>query len=112
MKTFGERFQELTDEAMKFIKEKVKETPELILFDIDDTDDDGCIREEVYELPSQLLYRKYDIMTYKIWSLTLEGEVIYAHGIDTDEYGNAHVFTLDMTEMGYGTIIDIATYLS
>jgi hypothetical protein len=110
MKTFGERFKDITDEAMNFIKEKVKENPELILCELHD--EDGDIREEVYELPSQLLYRKYDIMTYKIWSLTLEGNTIYAHGIDSDDYDTSYVFTLDMSEMGYSTIIDIADWLS
>ena len=110
MKSFGSRFRELTDEAISLIKDKIGDKEEVILCELHD--ENGDIRDEVYELPSQLLYRKYDIMTYKIWSLTLEGNTIYAHGIDSDDYTESYVFTLDMTEMGYDTIIDIADHLS
>jgi hypothetical protein len=111
---FDNRFITLYNDAMEHIKSKLKEagntTPEghLMLVDIEKEDEDGCIPDEVYEMPSQIKARKYDFIPYHIWKITPSVAGLKFHGWDCDE--GDHVF--NEGDLSYETVIDIAAVLN
>ena len=107
-KNFLGEFGRLHGQAWDYIKKRLEETNEIILVNIDEETEDGCVPDEIYEMPRQMLMRKYDYVPYRIWKLTLVDDTMFAHGYDYEEGGSDHIFNIDDMYLDWSTVIEIA----
>jgi hypothetical protein len=107
---FLKQFGELHSEALDFIKKSLEDAKnnEIILVDVYKVDEDECVDDSIYEMPRQMLQRKYDYVPFRIWKLTLVDDTLFAHGYDAEEGGPDHVFNITDMYLDWSTVIELA----
>jgi len=105
---FLKDFGKLHSEALDYLKKRLEETNKIVLVDVYKVDEDECVPDEIYEMPRQMLQRKYDYVPFRIWKLTLVDGTMFAHGYDAEEGGPDHVFNITDMYLDWSTVIELA----